>query len=186
MNVPFRKSYSTGHERRYPMKKIVILVFILTFSAVALSQTGDFKSQILERHNEYRAKHNVPPLTWNEEIARFARQWAERLAREDRMYHRSGSSYGENIYWQSGGTFNGNRPVDSWYSEIRYYRFSNHGFSYKTGHFTQVVWKGTEELGCGKAQSSSGGVYVVCNYSPPGNYKGRFQENVPPPSGSGK
>ena len=51
-----------------------------------------------------------------------------------------------------------------------------------TGHFSQVVWKGSQEIGVGKAISSDGRkAIVVCNYFPAGNYKGRHAENVLPP-----
>lgn len=142
----------------------------------------EFGRAITERHNFYRQKHGAPALRWSEEVRRYAQEWAERLAREDRMYHRSERRYGENIYWMSGGEVGGNAPVDSWYSEISMYNFSQPGFKSGTGHFTQVVWIGSTEVGCGKARSPRGGTYVVCNYSPPGNYLRRFRENVLPAS----
>ena len=50
------------------------------------------------------------------------------------------------------------------------------------GHFTQVVWKSSRQLGVGKAKSSDGRqVFVVCMYHPAGNYVGRYKENVSPP-----
>lgn len=54
--------------------------------------------------------------------------------------------------------------------------------SFASGHFTQMVWKGSEQLGCGSVTASSGALYVVCNYSPPGNYIGEFVANVLQPS----
>ena len=50
-----------------------------------------------------------------------------------------------------------------------------------TGHFTQVVWKGSTELGIGKATGKKNGMYctyIVGRYRPPGNFQGRFQQNV--------
>lgn len=47
-----------------------------------------------------------------------------------------------------------------------------------TGHFTQVVWKGSKEVGFGKAHGKDGRVVVVGNYHPPGNVMGHFEENV--------
>jgi hypothetical protein len=35
-------------------------------------------------------------------------------------------------------------------------------------------------MGCGLSVSSANKVYGVCNYSPPGNYIGEFEENVLP------
>ena len=159
----------------------MILFVIVGFACISLADDSSFKDNILKRHNYYRQKHGVDALTWNEEVAAYARQWAETLASQNAMRHRGQNRYGENIYYKSGGSFDADMPVDAWYAEVKDYNFNRQGFSYKTGHFTQVVWKGSTELGCGMARSSSGAVYVVCNYSPPGNYMGRFDKNVLPP-----
>ena len=51
-----------------------------------------------------------------------------------------------------------------------------------TGHFTQVVWKSTTQLGCGLAVNRGNKIYGVCNYSPAGNVvnAGFFKANVLP------
>jgi hypothetical protein len=70
-------------------------------------------------------------------------------------------------------------------------------FLKKTGHFTQLVWKNTTSVGCGRTQCNgerdkdkdkdmaAPGWYVVCEYYPPGNVIGSFtamvQEQVPEP-----
>jgi hypothetical protein len=51
----------------------------------------------------------------------------------------------------------------------------------QTGHFTQLVWVGTQRLGCGVAQCADMDVWV-CRYDPPGNVQGRYQDNVLPTS----
>jgi hypothetical protein len=43
----------------------------------------------------------------------------------------------------------------------------------ETGHFTQLVWKGSKKVGFGLA-SKDGKDYVVAEYDPPGNYLGEF------------
>ncbi|MBV6492227.1 MAG: hypothetical protein LDLANPLL_00220 [Turneriella sp.] len=161
------------------MKRIA---FFVAFSAILFSLqagTTKFQKEILQRHNTLRAKHGVAPLKWSTEVEKVAQDWATKIAREDNMRHRNPNKYGENIFWMSGREPTGNNVVDAWYNEIKDYNYSNPGFSMKTGHFTQVIWKGSTELGCGSARSARGGVYVVCNYNPPGNYMGRFPENVP-------
>jgi len=71
-----------------------------------------------------------------------------------------------------------NIATQMWYDEVTDpgYDFNNQGFTSGTGHFTQVVWKGSTELGCGVA-----GVYVVCRYcNGPGNFMSQFEDNVFP------
>lgn len=72
----------------------------------------------------------------------------------------------------------GTQTTDLWYNEISSYDFNNPGFSLTTGHFTQVVWVATNKIGCGIDISSSGKIYGVGQYTPPGNYLGQFQTNV--------
>lgn len=62
------------------------------------------------------------------------------------------------------------------------YNFKSGSFSGKTGHFTQVVWKESTELGLGRASNTKKNgmvcTYVVGRYRSAGNYRGEFQENV--------
>jgi len=77
----------------------------------------------------------------------------------------------------------GAEATDAWYDEIKFYSFNRPGFAMSTGHFTQVVWKGSEKLGVGFAITSDGNsIYVVAQYSPQGNYMGQFGQNVLPAS----
>lgn len=71
-----------------------------------------------------------------------------------------------------------------WYDEVNEYNFDKPGFNKKTGHFTQVVWVSSLNLGCGLAISENKKVYAVCNYSPPGNLNSieAFKNNVLPPN----
>ena len=40
------------------------------------------------------------------------------------------------------------------------------------GHYTQVVWRNSVNLGCGRVQCANGWAYVICSYDPPGNVNG--------------
>jgi hypothetical protein len=44
--------------------------------------------------------------------------------------------------------------VNSWYDEVKLYNWSSPGFTMDTGHFTQVVWASSKQLGVGVACSS--------------------------------
>lgn len=76
--------------------------------------------------------------------------------------------------------------VDMWVAEAANYRTENPVFSGDTGHWTQVVWKGTKKLGCAvskcasisKYNNGAPGFISVCEYSPPGNMRGAFTANV--------
>lgn len=60
------------------------------------------------------------------------------------------------------------------------YEFGTEGMG-GAGHFTQVVWKGSTELGIGKADGMKGNLkctYIVGRYNPAGNFRGRFKNNI--------
>lgn len=138
---------------------------------------SDNASKLLSAHNNKRALHkDTPSLTWSTELETYAQNYADQYDCSGTLVH-SGGPYGENLalgYGIEGA-------VDAWYSEIKYYNYNNPGFSEDTGHFTQLVWKSSTEVGCGV--KSCGGVwgdYVVCSYNPAGNVIGEFPENVMP------
>ena len=141
----------------------------LGFSSVGLADDAE---TLLAAHNAARAKYCVPELTWSAEVAASAQQWAEGCS----MSHSSGSGYGENLAW--GTDVSAQSAVDMWSGEASSYDYSNPGFSMSAGHFTQVIWRGTTQLGCGSA-TCNGETFWVCRYSPPGNYEGEFPANVP-------
>ncbi|XP_034254783.1 uncharacterized protein LOC117653301 isoform X1 [Thrips palmi] len=147
----------------------------------------DFAQECLRVHNEYRARHGVHPLKLSKKLSRYSEDWAKRLAARGVIEHRNESDYGENIFcsWSSNAahTVAGDEPVHHWYNEIKDHKFGKEPTSLKTGHFTQVVWKDSRELGVAVARSRTGQVFVVANYSPPGNFVGCFAENVPPVGG---
>jgi uncharacterized protein YkwD len=159
-----------------PMPNIVLrriallaaLMFIPAGPAVA-----DFKSDMLGVHNTKRAKHCVPALGWSASLAEGARAWAKKC----KFQHSSGN-YGENL--AMGVPLSAKQAVRMWYNEVSSYNYSTGAFSSRTGHFTQVIWKNSTQVGCGKAQCNGQTLYV-CRYSPPGNYAGEFKENVPRP-----
>ena len=108
----------------------------------------------------------------------MAQKWADHIIRTGQTDHSSGP-YGENLWWQEGGSFKGSDVVDSWYNEVKSYNYKRGQYSRRTGHFTQLVWVSSRRLGLGVSRKN-GQTVVVANYDPPGNYNDRaaFQENV--------
>ncbi|XP_053689587.1 uncharacterized protein LOC128738462 [Sabethes cyaneus] len=157
-------------------------------SSLRRSIFSDFELECLKAHNEYRTKHGVLPLKLNKRLCRYADEWAKVIAARGVLVHRSNSQYGENIFcsWSSPNAnvaITGREPVENWYSEESTHAYGKEPATLKTGHFTQVVWKDSRELGVGMASNRSGQIFVVANYDPPGNYIGSFAKNVPPPGG---
>jgi hypothetical protein len=150
----------------------------------------DWKQQILERHNLYRAQHCAPDLVWDEEVAATAQAWANRCVWD----HDSATPFGENLAYRDVNE-SPLSTIDSWYGEIKDYDFAAPGFSRKTGHFTQVVWNGSTRIGCARAEcpfaalgdaAQPGNAYFyVCRYAERGNTDGRYPENVKPKSDGG-
>jgi len=136
---------------------------------------------ILVAHNRFREEHCAPPLTWSDEIAQVAQKWAEQLKNEGcKFYHNPNRrGYGENLASGKAGFYRNEHMVTLWYNEIYNYDFSDPSFKPGTGHFTQVVWRGSRELGCGTTYCNNNQLWV-CNYGPPGNLLGAFGENVLP------
>ncbi|KAI9559394.1 hypothetical protein GHT06_016183 [Daphnia sinensis] len=142
-------------------------------------QSSTFARESLNAHNQYRQKHGAPALFICPKLTKVAQAYADTIAQKDTLVH-SNNGFGENLYASWGREPNGRDPVTAFYNEIKDYNFNSPGFSLKTGHFTQVVWKATKMVGVGKAKSSRGTTYVVYNYYPPGNYQGQFAANVLP------
>ncbi|MCQ2820108.1 MAG: CAP domain-containing protein [archaeon] len=147
------------------------------------SQAGpEFVSRCIEEHNRLRAQHGVPPLEEDPEITKIAQKYAEYMAANDDFNHSgnnyNGDSLGENIYFAT--YMKPEQMVDAWYNEIDDYDFNNPGGNFsQTGHFTQVVWKGSKYAGFGVAKGRDG-YYGVGNYYPAGNFIGRYPQNVFP------
>lgn len=134
---------------------------------------------IVASHNVRRARHCAAPLRWSPEVAAVAQRWANGLAARGCVMQHSSGSYGENLAMIMGGSLTAEQVAAMWYDEIALYDFAKPGFSMQAGHFTQVVWRGTSSIGCGKASCGNGEIWV-CNYAGPGNWEGAFPANVVP------
>lgn len=138
---------------------------------------------IVAAHNSVRERHCAQPLVWSTELAAFAQDWANQLRdRSCAFEHRPRNRFGENLSFLSPvGLGSPDGIVGSWYSEVKKYDFGKPGFSFEAGHFTQVVWKGSSQLGCGIAECDNAELWV-CNYATAGNVEGSFKTEVLPTS----
>lgn len=138
---------------------------------------------MLKAHNRYRAKHGSPPLKWSAEAAAKAQAWAQHLAVAGNLEHGDHEGMGQNLAYKSGAEFSAQDVADNWYNEERNYDYRQPGFRGNTGHFTQMVWKNTGQMGVGRVVQGKM-TYVVANYIPPGNITSteKFEQNVQRPS----
>jgi len=136
------------------------------------SQTGI--NQMLSAHNEWRNRYSVPSLTWSPQLAAVAQEWATKLVRENRFQHRPNNQYGENLAAAQGQQLSPARVVEMWGLEVKDYSYASNTCKpgKMCGHFTQVVWRSTKQVGCGMARLGDREVWV-CNYNPPGNFVGQ-------------
>ncbi|KAJ6028770.1 hypothetical protein N7540_004346 [Penicillium herquei] len=172
-------------------------------SPASYTSPTDFEDTVLKVSNEYRDDHDAESLVWNETLTEYARKWAEGC-----IWKHSDGPYGENIAF---GFANASAAVKAWGDEGELYNFSKPtGYTEETGHFTQLVWKSTIQVGCAAvncgysddsntkrdvlaprstdSESRAQGWYVVCEYTPVGNVVGDhdayFKKNVLPSSSS--
>jgi pathogenesis-related protein 1 len=142
--------------------------------------TKEEAQSALDFHNKIRADVGVTALIWSTDLAKFAQEWADHLASQGcDMQHRPrdgewAQKYGENIFWGMGTDYSALDASKGWYSEIEQYTYGviNSSNWSKTGHYTQMVWKKTTQVGIAVAKCSDGAIIIVANYNPAGNYMG--------------
>ena len=182
--TPPSNDYRPSSPSFYPQQSPFVSVIPVNYQNVSMAG-------MLAVHNQVRAAVGVPPLRWSEPLARYSKDWAGHLAfrRGCQMIHRQEAGkdyrqYGENLYWASpeDSSFGhqGVQPVVApqvaiaWAEEKPDYHYgSNRCRSGKQcGHYTQMVWRNTQHVGCGMSICPNLGQIWVCSYDPPGNWVG--------------
>ncbi len=157
-------------------------------------------------HNAVRAMvettMSMPELTWSDELAAYAQEWADHLAGIqatcDEPVHRSvpelsGMNRGENLYatqsYPKAPNSAAQNAVGAWAAEVQCYTYGPFMTGDKCdpscylamssdgcGHYTQIVWRKSTQVGCGVATcTTSQGWHEdiwICNYAPAGNVEG--------------
>jgi len=157
--------------------------------------SSDYAQGILDAHNSHRQNSSAPALTWSDDMASIAQQIASSCVYAHNT-QAGGGGYGQNI---GAGAEPSGIPAminnEMYNGEINYYPLpygaepDMSNFE-KWGHYSQIVWKSTTQVGCatvncpgGLANTGSGVSpwFTVCNYSPPGNFGGEYGANVGQP-----
>ncbi|EFJ12825.1 hypothetical protein SELMODRAFT_233855 [Selaginella moellendorffii] len=125
--------------------------------------------------NDARARLGLRPLIWDSKLQAFAEDWANQRARYGNCYlQHSNGPYGENIFWGGGKAWSPAEAANAWIEERNWYNYGSNSCQsgQQCGHYTQIVWRDSERIGCARVTCSSGDVFMTCNYDPPGNYIG--------------
>ena len=150
------------------------------------------QNAILDVHNRERAAVGVPPVTWSDSVAAGAQDWADHMLSTGVFQHSTLeqlNGQGENMVAGMGANYPLLDMIHGWTNEKQNYHGQpidgTMGAPYATyGHYTQMVWNSTTEIGCGYATNDRS-TYFVCRYSPAGNILGQTaygQGALPPPA----
>ena len=119
------------------------------------------------------------PLIWNTALQKAAERKAKYMADNTQVLpvlDIDGQKVGMNQWMREAGY---------WTNEKKFYApgtpIPSDFRNFQAGHYTQMIWKGTTEIGCGKATIQTGDLkgwlVIVCNYNPPGNMTGEVAES---------
>ena len=149
---------------------------------------------ITAAHNQVRAMVDtsgiaagpLPAMVWDPDLAAHANAWATMCVDNDApagLVDHSSTAYrsnvagyayvGENVFGSGGTVSNGTVAVQTWASEKANFTYPD-GCAGTCGHYTQVVWRTSVNLGCANVTCNSlqyKGV-VLCMYGPGGNSGG--------------
>ncbi len=162
----------------------VLAAIVMAAPAPALARVVDdgalFPARVLAAHNAARAQAGMPRLQWDNQLGIAAARYAVQLAMTNSFRHssaRSRGAAGENLWMGTRGAFSVDAMIGGWTAERSAFRagtfpaVSRTGNWHDVGHYTQMVWPGTQRVGCALATNARNH-YLVCRYWPAGNVHG--------------
>ncbi len=150
------------------------------YSGARHSSDMQLAARALRVHNDERRRLGLPPLKWNVNLEQEAGEWARDLSRRGVLQHADGrnrNGTGENLWMGTAGHWPVERMVGMFIDERAHFRaadfpnISRTGNWADVGHYSQIVWRDTKEVGCAVV-TSRGNDVLVCRYWPAGNVWG--------------
>ena len=140
------------------------------------------QERLLAAHNQERIRAAIPPLRWDDRLARSAERWGRHLAKLGDLEHypddpADPDPEGENLWLGTKGYFTPEQMVGRWIEEKRDFKpgifpaNSRTGRLEDVGHYTQLMWRSTERVGCAITQNADYD-FLVCRYLEGGNVIG--------------
>lgn len=139
---------------------------------LSLAYAPSMADEIVAAHNAVRAGLKLPPLVWSDKLAKGAQEWADTLIKDGSFRHPAKSPWGQNLAEFYRDQVLPEQTVQFWAAEALNYDYKTNRCTGTCGHYTQLVWRDTKEVGCAVARRGDREVWV-CNYLPPGNYVGQ-------------
>jgi hypothetical protein len=136
--------------------------------------------RLLAAHNRERSAAGIAPLAWDPALAAEAAAWGEQLAASGEFEHEDTGDedpQGENLWAGTRGAYAPEEMVEGWIEEKRHFRpgrfpdNSATGDYADVGHYTQLMWRETDRVGCALADGAAEEV-LVCRYRTAGNVVG--------------
>lgn len=142
---------------------------------------ADLSQRLLAVHNDARRAIGVAPLTWSERLASSAADWARHLVEQGELRHApvdTTLSQGENLWAGTHAAYTPEDMVSAWIAERSDFTPGTVPDVSRTrnwagvGHYSQVIWRDTHEVGCAIASSAREDI-LVCRYANAGNVVGQ-------------
>jgi hypothetical protein len=172
---------STGFARQARLAAAAALALA---APVLIGGTGRLTSldeRLLAAHNRERTGAGIPALAWDPVLAAEAASWGRQLAASGEFEHapdRGGEDpQGENLWAGTPGAYAPEEMVDGWIEEKKHFRpgrfpdNSATGDFADVGHYTQLMWRESDRVGCALAAGKDEEV-LVCRYRTAGNVVG--------------
>ena len=157
----------------------ILLALLAIPASLRASPDDSFNARILDAHNQERNRIGEAPLSWSPRLADQAWDWAQSLATRGAFEHsRVRAGAGENLWRGTAGYYEPEEMIGSFIREGRNFRpgafpnVSRTGNWADVGHYTQLIWPATREVGCAIAEGR-GNEVLVCRYFPSGNWVGQ-------------
>lgn len=141
------------------------------------------RDAMLDAHNGERVALGEAPLMWDDALAKDAARYAADMAKSGIFRHSARASRalpsGENLWMGPRRLYGYDVMVGAFLDERRLLRaggklpdLSTTGRWQDVGHYTQIIWRSTQKVGCALGEGADYD-YLVCRYFPAGNAYGQ-------------